>query len=332
MQKPQINKAIPLESFMDECLKNYYTNANAIGASGDFITAPEVSQLFGESIGLWFLNRMMFDEHIKPFVFAEFGPGRGVLLGDVLKVFKLRPTLMELMELQAVEIHPTFKGLQTKAVAPKSIQHHSTIQELLTAIAPRPLYCMANEFFDTYPIEQYIFQGHTWLKRAVVFDGEKYCWTTLEANPPKVDSYPAPKEGDILEVCPSLLEDYKLLQEYILKHGGALLSVDYGYTNFLYGDSFQALAKHKFVNPLENPGQADLTAHVNFAALKSMTDPALNVRVMTQGEFLISMGIHIRSQQLIFLNPTEKETIDDQVNRLIVPEAMGDLFKVLLLY
>lgn len=323
-------KVIPLDTYMAACLNHYYSHKDAIGPQGDFITAPQVSQLFGEMLGVWFLDTWIEKNETRPFVYAELGPGRGTLLKDMHKTFQLRPSYLEQMTIYSVDINPTFQALQKEALSPTPLIHCKTIQELLQNIRPQPLYVMANEFFDTYAIKQYVFQKNTWWQRGVILEEEGTLkWELIPTHQPDIDFklYPPLQEGDILELCPALMDDLRDLVAYIQRFGGALLAVDYGYHGYLWGDSFQALKDHQMVDPLHMPGECDLTAHVNFAYLQEIAGPQAIFE--NQGEFLLRMGIVQRAQKLITQNLDLQIPLMQGLERLIHPQHMGQLFKVL---
>lgn len=332
---------IPLRDYMQFCLSHpthgYYSSQKPLGKEGDFITAPEISQIFGELIGLWFIDYWESKGCPTKVSFLELGPGRGLLMQDILKVMTLRPPLLKALDIHLVEINPHLKQEQITAIAPYTLTHHQTFEDALSAIGNTPTFCLANEFFDAFPIDQYIYKKETWHKRYVAYDKEKECFAFQDLVPEGEFgncTFPMkPESGTIMEAAPLVESLFRKLTAHLERTGGAALIIDYGYDQFGYGDTVQALKKHKSTSIFKDIGQVDLTAHVNFATLQRIAQnmPSLSVHLDTQGAFLKSLGIGMRTQSLQkkSKDPQIKEDLQKSTARLIDSNQMGDLFKVL---
>ena len=331
---------ISLRDYMGFCLSHpihgYYSTQKPLGKEGDFITAPEISQVFGELIGLWFIDFWESKGSPAQIAFLELGPGRGLLMQDVLRAMSLRPALLKALTIHQVEINPHLKKEQIAALLPTPITHHDTLENALKSIGNTPTYCLANEFFDALPLDQYIYKKGAWHKRYVGYDGEKEKFIFKDLIPEDHFgncTFPMkPESGTIMETAPLVESLFRQLVAHLSKNGGAGLIIDYGYNDFAYGDTLQALKKHKSTSVLKNIGQADLTAHVNFATLLRIGQicPNLSVKIETQGDFLKGLGIEMRTQSLVqkAQDPQLKDNIRKSTARLIESSQMGDLFKV----
>jgi NADH dehydrogenase [ubiquinone] 1 alpha subcomplex assembly factor 7 len=323
---------ITLADYMAECLfhptHGYYTTREPFGTQGDFTTAPEISQMFGELLGLCLAQAWLDQGSHAPFTLAELGPGRGTLMADVLRATRTVPGFHASMQVRLVEASPRLRHLQKTALKGYEIAWTDD----LSALPAAPLFLLANEFFDALPIRQFTRQGQAWAETMVgVTDG------TLTFG----RSSPAPlgllahrladtADGDIVEICSAAVPMAATIGHHIAQHGGAALIVDYGdwQSN---GDTFQALRRHAFTNPLSEPGLADLTAHVDFAALAAAAHLA-RAAFTTQGAFLTALGIDARAAALA--QRLQGEALDSHhkaLHRLTAPDQMGQLFKVLAL-
>lgn len=332
---------IPLRDYMSFCLSHpthgYYSTQKPLGKEGDFITAPEISQIFGELIGLWFIDVWESKGCPPKVAFLELGPGRGLLMQDVLKVMALRPALLKNLEIHLVEINPHLKQEQISALSPHHLTHHETLEEALNAIGDTPTFCLANEFFDTFPLDQYIYKEEAWHKRYVTYVEETECFAFKDLIPEDHFgncAFPMrPESGTIMETAPLVESLFRKLVTHLEQSGGAALVIDYGYDQFGYGDTVQALKKHKTSSIFQGIGQVDLTAHVNFATLYRIAknSPSLGVHLENQGAFLKSLGIEMRTQTLQqkAQDPKTKDNLQLSTDRLIAPDQMGNLFKVL---
>lgn len=337
-----IETAGPLSVFdyMALCLADpqhgYYMRAEPFGAGGDFITAPEVSQLFGEMIGAWLVHAHAASGAPKKFHLVELGPGRGTLMADILRVARLRAEFRVAASPHLVETSPRLREIQKATLDGEATnaQWHDTVA---TLPGDAPLLIVANEFFDALPIRQYVRLQGRWRERCVGLadDGQSFRFIAGAGELEDADLAPrlldAP-EGAILETQPLANALMQELATRLAAQGGALLAIDYGYGHTAAGDTLQALRGHQHVSVLEAPGLCDLTAHVNFEALARAASfaPLRSRRLLGQGEFLLALGLLERAGQLgADKSEDDQERIRGEVERLAAHDQMGDLFKVL---
>ena len=322
-----------LSDYMAACLLHpehgYYTTRTPFGSAGDFTTAPEISQMFGEMIGAW-LAQVWTDQGCPdPFLLAELGPGRGTLMADILRVIARLPGMRSAARIHLVEASPVLRARQAVALSEAAPVWHDD----LSSLPDGPLFLIANEFFDALPIRQFVRTGDAWAERLVgLADGA----LTLGLSPPRRiaaldarlhDTTP----GDVVEYCPALPAIAAAIAGRIARHGGVALVIDYGGWGSL-GDTFQAIRAHGFADPLAEPGRADLTAHVDFRALAdAFASCGTAVTAMTdQGVFLERLGIMGRAQALArSLTGPARDTHIAAHRRLTHPEEMGRLFKAI---
>ena len=308
----------------------YYTNQNPFGRSGDFITAPEISQLFGEMIAIWTIDIWQKMGTPTEFQLIEAGPGRGTLMADVLRTIqKLAPPMLKAATVGLIEISPALKEKQKQALSnfDVTIKWHDT----LSKIDGLPIILLANEFLDALPIRQFVFQENKWHERAIgLGESGALDWGLIPATI-SVPSRLSPKAGDIFEICTPAQTFCASICEKIKTQGGAALFIDYGHLESGFGDTFQAVKDHQYVSVLEDVGQADLTAHIDFEPLAKIGKNAgLTVKTTTQGEFLLEMGILQRAGQLgAALDVERQKNIQNDVERLAAPDKMGNLFKAM---
>jgi len=324
---------ITVSDYMRLCLTHprhgYYVTRDPFGVRGDFVTAPEVSQMFGELIGAWAAavwRQMGSPERVN---LIELGPGRGTLMADALRAAKALPDFHSAISIHLVEISPVLRALQEKALADAdaTIARHHNIEE----IPDGPAIAIANEFVDALPISQFIKDRDGWHVRMVGIADNKLAFV---ATPDPILGHVAETgdtpAGTILERRDD--RPISLLSRRIARHGGAALVIDYGHAETAFGDTLQAVSGHKFANPLEHPGEADLTAQVDFAAVAgwAQRQGAATQGPVPQGEFLRRLGIAQRAARLKNnATPQQAADIDSAVHRLTAPEQMGELFKVL---
>jgi SAM-dependent MidA family methyltransferase len=323
---------VSVSRFMELALTHpeygYYTKNPSISAEGDFLTAPEISQVFGELIAIFALNTMGTN---LPFTLIELGGGNGTLLRDILHSFKkLAPNCLNTIYM--VEVSNPLK-LKQQAIAEAygyTLHHVSHFTEIPCTRA----FILANEWLDTLPIQQYMQTTNGFRERFIAATENSYTWQI--GNAEQTHQIPKSKQhipvGSIVERCQQAETFINQLAPFIMQQSTALL-IDYGYEHpESYGDTLQALKNHHPVDVLSNPGEADITAHVDFAALsKEAQNRNLPHALLTQKDFLQQMGIHARFNQLIQQNPEKTEQIHRQCNRLIDDSQMGTLFKVLCL-
>ncbi|WP_445680622.1 class I SAM-dependent methyltransferase [Radicibacter daui] len=320
----------------------YYMSREPFGRSGDFITAPEISQMFGELIGLWAAQVWLDLSSPGQFALVELGPGRGTLMADMLRSTARVHGFGAAAQIHLVEMSPALRARQ-KAALPDATPHwHDGIDTLPGNL---PLLIIANEFFDALPIHQLLHGPAGWRERAVDLtpDGT-LCWGSQPAPQALVASvsparsaalaasHPAAAPA-IVELCPAGAAISHELAGRLVRQSGAALFIDYGYADAAaVGDSFQALAAHRFADPLAEPGHADLTAHVDFAALAEAATSAGAVAygIGTQGGFLQALGLETRATQLMArADEAGRRAIAEAATRLADVQQMGHLFKVL---
>jgi SAM-dependent MidA family methyltransferase len=325
---------VTVADYMTECLLHpehgYYVTRDPLGRAGDFITAPEISQMFGELIGLWLAQVWMDQGAPDRFVLAELGPGRGTLMADVLRATRGVPGFHAAADLHLVEASPVLRAAQMRALPDARPAFHDSIATLPDA----PLFVIANEFLDALPIRQFQRgKGDDWHERMIGTDGKALIWglappMTVAALDQRRD---AVREGQLVETCAPAEAIAGEIGHRIASFGGAALIVDYGDAQSL-GDTFQALSAHQHVDPLATPGQADLTAHVAFDPIAQAAQPARASALVPQGVFLERLGITARAQALASkLGGPALETHIAAHRRLTHPDQMGHLFKVLAL-
>ena len=312
-----------LDRFMARAVAAYYAGRDPLGREGDFITAPEISQTFGECLGLWAAVCWQMMGAPPRVVLAELGPGRGTLMADALRaVREVIPAFAQAAEPHLVEASPVLRAAQ-RARLPDA-QWHDRAEDLPEG----PLLLLANEFLDALPIRQFVRQDGSWRERWVQ-DGA-FLLREIEEPPPLPLPDDAP-EGTIQEACAPALSLAAWLAGRLARQGGAALFIDYGHTRGGSGDSLQAVRRHEPVDPLAAPGTADLTAHVDFRAL---ADAALAAGgavhgPVPQGMFLRRLGLGQRAAMLAAANPRRAQAHLAAANRLTAQEAMGLLFQAL---
>ena len=318
---------ISVADYMAECLHDsefgYYATRDPLGQAGDFITAPEISQMFGELLGLW-MAQVWMDQGRPNGGLAELGPGRGTLMADALRATRGVPGFHDALEVHLIEASPVLRKAQAEAVP------GATFHDSLADLPEAPLFLFANEFFDALPIRQFqMNDAGDWQERQIGAEGETLIWGLAPPAPLTVREGFTP--GMIVETCAPGEAIAEEVGRRIATHGGAGLVVDYGDTESV-GDTFQALSDHTFADPLANPGTADLTAHVAFAPLARAAAPAQASGPVPQGVFLERLGVTARAQALAKgMQGPHLEAHIAAHRRLTHPEEMGTLFKVMAL-
>jgi SAM-dependent MidA family methyltransferase len=310
----------------------YYRNGNPIGAGGDFVTAPEVSQVFGELIAVWAMIVWEGMGCPRDLVLAELGPGRGTLMQDVMRATRAKPEFRQAAKVHLVETSSTLREMQGKAL--RSLCRPEW-HEKFSALPEAPLIVVANEFFDALPTEQYVFHGSSWYKRALsIDDHDRLVFGAGHLAVPPVEMLPdnPPSEGDILEHCPAAVDLITELGERAKSSPCAILIIDYGYESRDYGDTLQAVSAHNYVDPIQPPGTADLSTHVNFAELRLAAAQAglQPCKLMPQSEFLLALGMEPRLRKLMAdADEEQRAALYLGARRLVDPFQMGSLFKAM---
>ncbi len=330
---------MPVWRYMELCLMHptlgYYVSRDPLGREGDFTTAPEVSQMFGELLGLWTASVWKSMGSPTTFHLIELGPGRGTMMADALRALRVVPPLYQTLSVHLVEISPVLREKQRAMLTGvRQISWHDTIDE----VPEGPTIILANEYFDALPIHQAVRGENGWHERVIELDENG----TLDFGasgeliprfevllPPLVRATPL---GSVFEWRPDA--EMMKIAKRVRDHGGAALIIDYGHVRSEAGDTLQAIARHSFTDPLKAPGQADITAHVDFEALAHAADD-VGARVhgpVTQGDFLKRIGIETRAATLMAkASPEVSEDISSALKRLVGAgrSGMGTLFKVL---
>ena len=332
---------MPVSAFMAHALTDpdhgYYTTATPFGAGGDFITAPEVSQMFGEIVGAWLVHvgeaiaAALPDERIN---LVELGPGRGTLMADILRVARLRPDLDRRLDVHLVEASGKLRQVQAATVAAaRPNRAEPRWHDAFADVPEGPTVVVANEFFDALPIEQAVMTQAGWRQRVVALAGDGFAFAAGESPatvPPQFADMPA---GTIFETCPHGEQVAAEIAARLTRFPGAALLIDYGHDVPAPGDTLQAVRRHEYADPLHAVGEADITAHVCFGAL---AEAARNAGAqafgpITQAQFLSDLGIAARADALVAAGPGRRTEVEAALARLVSPDAMGALFKVMAL-
>ena len=320
------NGCVTVAEFMEVAAGHYYAARDPFGADGDFTTAPEISQMFGEMIGAWVVDGWMQLGKPEFARLIELGPGRGTLAADVMRTISAWPDCKAAFQLHLVENSPLLRRHQAEVLKGYDPVWHEKLEE----VPPGVSFILANEFFDALPIHQYIMVNGEWHERCIGFDRMKdsFFFMTQPYEGPQLP--PAP-EAAIIEKSPASLAAMDQIVTLLDESGGAALLIDYGYDQLGFGDTLQTLRRHAFTDVLENPGGDDITAHVDFVSLKERAARRLDVHgPAEQGVFLLNLGIAQRAEALQGkASEKQLEDIQKAFHRLTSPDEMGSLFKVL---
>ena len=315
---------IPVSQFMAAANAHYYATRDPLGAAGDFVTAPEISQMFGELVGLWCAD--LWDRAGRPdLAWVELGPGRGTLAADARRAMGKAGLTAPV---HFVETSPTLRALQADRVA--DAMFHDDVSTLPT---DRPLLVVANEFFDALPIRQLVRGADGWRERLVACQDTLFLPIAGKPVPDAVlpETLRDAEPGAVLETSPAAVTLMRALAGRLAAQGGALLAIDYGYEGPALGDTLQAVRGHAYANPYEAPGEQDLTAHVDFTTLAAAAQAtgAVVWGPVEQGEWLVKLGIDSRAAALARATPDRADAIAADRVRLVV--EMGRMFKALAL-
>jgi NADH dehydrogenase [ubiquinone] 1 alpha subcomplex assembly factor 7 len=322
---------ISITEYMRECNAHYYATRDPFGAAGDFTTAPEISQVFGELIGAWLADYWQRMGAPNPVLLVELGPGRGTLMADALRATRRVPGFHDALKLHLVEQSPVLRRIQQEKLAAYAPQFHDTMTRLPPV--PGPMLVIANEFFDALPIAQFEYRAGRTYERKVAL-GSDGTSLVIRREPTRDEAVRGALDGDIREASVTGYVMAHALARRIARSSGAMLIIDYGYFPTGFGDTLQALRRHRPVSIFDSPGEADLTAHVDFESLaKAANSGGGTVHgPVSQASFLLELGIAAREAALIKkANPEQQVAIRSGCRRLIEPAEMGSLFKVLAL-
>src|SRR6202047_2393514 len=330
---------MPVWRYMELCLTHpkfgYYVSRDPLGREGDFTTAPEVSQMFGELLGLWAASVWKAIGSPSLLRLIELGPGRGTLMAEPLRALRVLPPLYQALSIHLVEINPVLREKQKATLSgSRNIAWHDTIDD----VPDGPSVIFANEYFDVLPIHQVVRRESGWHERTVEIDDAAKRVSGAAPEPtPRFDVLLPPlmraaPVGAVFEWRPDA--EIMKIASRVRDQDGAAVIIDYGHLRSDAGDTFQAIARHSFADPLKNPGQADVTAHVDFQALAHAAED-LGARAhgpVPQGDFLKSLGIETRALALMAKATHEiSEDVSGALKRLIGGGrgGMGSMFKVL---
>lgn len=343
IQRIAAARPLTIAQYMEMALQHpeygYYRSHDPLGSAGDFITAPEISQVFGELIGLWCVDLWLKLGKPIPFALCELGPGRGTLMRDALRAAQVVPEFIRACRLFLLESNKDLRTAQAKCLA----SYRPLWLDSLSDLPSLPTLIISNEFFDALPIRQFVRQDGGWAERYVgVVDGVLR-WVMGEVPPTLTTSFPCLRESDrlesnskkdgyVFEISFAGQQTMQCLSRHILAHGGAVLAIDYGYAVPPGAPTFQAITKHRFSDPLQDPGNADLTTHVDFGALATVAQEHGCVAwpLLTQGNFLHRLGIDQRCAKLVDqATMMQRDAVISAHRRLTDSTEMGTLFKVL---
>jgi SAM-dependent MidA family methyltransferase len=329
---------VPVDRYMALALGHethgYYMGRDPFGRAGDFITAPEVSQMFGELIGIWCAAGWQMMDAPAEWNLIELGPGRGTLLADLVRACSVMPGLRDGMKVHLIETSPALKAMQAETLKRAGIG--AIWHDRLEDVPDNQSLIIANEFFDALPVVQLQMQSGRWHERVVGLNSENNLVFGLASDPAPsalVPSWAADaKVGEIIEFSPARDAVAREIGRRVTNNMGAALIVDYGHVRSSAGDTLQAIRKHQFADVLAQPGEADITSHVDFEALTNAVtaDGAKSYGPVTQGDFLIKMGLKEREEMLrARADARQRIRLSKGAQRLVSGNQMGQLFKVL---
>ncbi len=317
------NGPMDMAAFMGLAAGHYYSHTQPFGAGGDFITAPEISQMFGELLGAWAADLWLQMGQPPSVTLAECGPGRGTLMADALRATKGVPGFHAALDIHLIETSAALQEQQAQALKGYDVAWR---KDLSAVPDESPLILLANEFLDALPVRQFQVKGGEWHERVVGLGDEEELEIGLTAS--AAPEWPI-REGAVAEVSPAREQFARDVAARLARQGGAALFVDYGYEAG-YGDTLQAVKAHEYCDILAHIGQADITAHVDFAALAQAAEGATAHGPVTQGAFLQALGIGPRAAALKQkASAAQAQEIDTALHRLTAQDEMGALFKAM---
>ena len=334
VERIKSNGPMPLSDYIQQCLFHpifgYYVKEPVFGINGDFTTAPEISQMFGELLAISILQAWIDQGSPSKIILAELGPGRGTMMADILRTLKIHPDFLSATEIHLIEASSNLRSEQKKTLSEFNIFWHNE----LPSFEEKPLFLIANEFFDALPIDQFLRQGNNFFKRTVQFLNNNLTYG-LEKKP-TINKFLKNRlmdtsDGDIVELNIAAAEVSKNIGDHISNFGGLAIFIDYGDWRSL-GDTLQAVKNHEYCDIFVSPGEADITAHVDFEILATNSGCTFS-KLTTQGVLLERLGITERAQNLA--KDLKDEDLENHIlahRRLVHPNEMGALFKALSLF
>jgi SAM-dependent MidA family methyltransferase len=320
----EANGPIAVSDYMAMANAHYYATRDPFGADGDFVTAPEISQMFGELAGICLADAWARAGRPDGAAFVELGPGRGTLAADALRAMRaagLAPPV------HFVETSPLLREAQARRVP------GATWHEDIETLPAGPWLLVANEFFDALPARQLVAAPDGWRERRVALEGGRFVPETGAPVPSGLvpNRLRDAAAGTIFELSPAATEAARRVAQHLAANGGAALLIDYGHTRTSVGETLQAVRRHAYADPWRDPGECDLTVHVDFEAL-AVAGRSEGVRVagpVAQGDWLRALGIEARTEALAAHSPERRAELEAAGRRLVSPNAMGALFKVM---
>jgi NADH dehydrogenase [ubiquinone] 1 alpha subcomplex assembly factor 7 len=322
-----LNGPMSIEAYWNLCLSHpehgYYITRDPLGQAGDFTTAPEISQLFGEMIGIWAAEQWHELGRPNTIYIVECGPGRGTLMSDLLRIGYVIPKFLKAVQIHLIETSPSLRAKQGKVLKGHQIVWH---EDLSTLPDNAPLIVIGNEFLDALPIQQYVFKDGEWFERVIMCDGDDLIFGVCPTQFPLIPIPNQSGNSSIFEISPARENYISDISGRIKSQTGAGLIIDYGHDVSGFGDTLQAVKNHKYTDVLKECGEVDITSHVDFGRLKMLAEQSgLSVTLKSQRDFLIRMGILHRANQLEY----KSNAIKSGLHRLIDDDKMGQLFKVM---
>ena len=321
---------LTVAQYMTACLHDpldgYYATHPALGAAGDFLTAPLVSQMFGELIGIWAASCWRLMGEPERFRLVEMGPGDGTLMSDILRAGRAMPGFLEAADIWLVETSAPLAARQRERLG-DGLNWTTSLDGVPQG---EPLILIANELLDCLPARQFVRTAAGWAEQVVGLDTGGHLAFGLV---PAAVALPDARDGAVLEQSAMQEALGAALGARLAADGGAALLIDYGHDHLGFGDTLQALKRHQKVDPLACPGEADLTVHADFPAVMAAAEQAgAAAAILTQARFLARMGIGERAEALVRARPDQAAKIGRQLHRLVAGDQMGDLFKACCLH
>ena len=318
---------ISVAQYMTACLHDpeggYYATRPGLGPAGDFVTAPLISQMFGELIGVWLVSAWELMGRPGRFRLVEMGPGDGALMSDVRRAVRLAPDFLKAADIWLVEVSSPLRALQAERLG-ETVRWARSLEEVPDGV---PLLLIANELLDCLPARQFVRTAVGWAEQVIGLDAKGRLAFGLAATP-ATGLLPPAAEGAVYEQSAAQAALGAQLGRRVAADGGAALLIDYGRAEPGFGDTLQALRRHDKVDPLACPGEADLTVHADFPAVRAAAEAqGASTAILSQATFLAKMGIGARSEALLRARPDRSATLGRQLQRLVGADEMGELFK-----